>query len=104
MSDGYRPLPHNVTISESNIEGLGAHATEAIPAGTILGITHYNLRKHGIGLIRTPLGGFLNHSDRPNCVKTEIVEGVWELSAAKDIWPGDELTVSYTLVNPPKGA
>jgi hypothetical protein len=36
----YRPLPKSVTIKNSSIEGLGLFATEFIPSGADLGMTH----------------------------------------------------------------
>jgi SET domain-containing protein len=49
-------------------------------------------------LIRTPLGGFYNHSDNPNC-ETYALEylGYRKLRAIKDIKAGEELTAYYTL-------
>ena len=63
----YKPLPDSLTIQPSGIEGQGLFANQDIPAREHLGITHIKL---GEKIIRTPLGGFINHSDNPNCVKT----------------------------------
>jgi len=60
----YKPLPNNVAIQPSEIEGVGLFAVEDIPAHSNLGISHHFLDDK---LIRTPLGGFYNHSDDPNC-------------------------------------
>lgn len=92
----YRPLPKCVTIAPSNIEGLGLHATERIPKGMCLGISHYQLLKL---IIRTPLGGFVNHSDLPN---VEFRKGFfrWKLYTLKCIEPGEELLATYQLYNP----
>ena len=99
----YRPLPATLTIGKSSIDGLGLFAVSAIPSGTILGITHIRHVPSGFeahpdfiyGLTRTPLGGFFNHSNTPNC---EIVDHVdrLELRAVCDILPGDELVAHYT--------
>ena len=62
----YRPLPNSVTIKDSDLHGLGLFATEDIPKGTPLGLIYFTL--HG-EVIRTPLGGFGNHSDDPTCEK-----------------------------------
>ena len=62
----YRPLPKEVTIKESDIEGLGLFAIEKIPKGTNLGITHVLDSRWPDGYIRLPLGGFYNHSETPN--------------------------------------
>ena len=73
----YQPLPSCLTIQKSEIHGLGLFATEDIPEGTNLGIAHI-LIPHAEEVFaqsycRTPLGGFYNHSDSPNCeIKSKI--------------------------------
>ena len=62
----YRPLPHYVTIKKSPIEGLGLYATEDIKANSFIGLTHIQDNSFENGYIRTPLGGFYNHSNNPN--------------------------------------
>jgi hypothetical protein len=62
----YRPLPECVTIKKSPIEGLGLYATRDIKANTFLGITHILDENFENNYIRTPLGGFYNHSNNPN--------------------------------------
>ena len=57
----YKPLPDNLTIKNSVIEGLGLFATENIAADTALGMTHIKIPIIN-GYVRTPLGGFLNHT------------------------------------------
>ena len=37
----YRPLPNEVIIKDSEIEGYGLFSTCAILSGTTLGMTHY---------------------------------------------------------------
>ena len=95
----YRPLPRSLTIRESELHGLGLFATETIPARTILGTTHY-LYHSDKGeldeLIRTPLGGFINHSDTPNCILHGSVR-VRSLHTLRTIKKGEELTVFYSL-------
>ena len=59
----YRPLPNSVTIKESSIHGLGIFATQLLEPSARLGRTHVDWEGH---LIRTPLGGFINHSEKPN--------------------------------------
>ena len=63
----YKPLPDSLTIKTSKVNGLGLFAKEAIPQATNLGMTHLDLGKL---ILRTPLGGFINHSDIPNCIKS----------------------------------
>ncbi|MBD1161464.1 SET domain-containing protein-lysine N-methyltransferase [Pelagibacterales bacterium SAG-MED15] len=62
----YRPLPDGVTIKRSPIEGLGLYATQDIPANTFIGLTHILDERFENNYLRTPLGGFYNHSDIPN--------------------------------------
>jgi hypothetical protein len=94
----YRPLPDYLTIKESDIEGLGLFTNEAISDGTHLGMTHiYRQRATTKSeLIRTPLGGFINHSDDPNC---ELIHLVMQkhLQTIRDIQAGEELTVKYKM-------
>ena len=61
----YRPLPDELTIKHSPIEGLGLFATQEIKANTFIGITHIRDEQFENKYIRTPLGGFYNHSDSP---------------------------------------
>ena len=94
----YKPLPNSLTIKKSPISGLGVFARTAIPKDIDLGITHiantivgYNFDNN---VIRTPLGGFLNHSDTPNCM-IEREGDTWYLLTL-DVIPSDvELTVKY---------
>ena len=96
----YRPLPDELTIAPSKIEGLGLFAKVCIPAGTVMGITHILDSSFEDGHIRTPLGGFYNHSDEPNCETFQAEHEshrVRYLVTIKDIQEGQELTCSYTL-------
>ena len=93
----YRPLPNSVTIKKSSIQGLGLFATERIAEGTLIGITHHIDSNSQDGVIRTPLGGFGNHSDTPNCFKLLMEETAWWIGAKEDIEPGVELTWTYTF-------
>ena len=110
----YQPLPDCLTIKESEIHGLGLFATEDIPEGTNLGIAHV-LIPHAEEVFdqsycRTPLGGFYNHSESPNCEITStikyfinssshnrLVTTIMELYTKKDIKEGQELTSRYIL-------
>jgi len=95
----YKPLPDTLTIKKSNIQGLGLFATTNIPE-SILGIGWVKQDYFPGGYVRTPLGGFINHSDEPNCEKVIHEEvGVMWLKAIRDIDSGEELTVKYTLYN-----
>lgn len=90
----YRPLPENVTIKKSSIEGLGLFCVKMIPEGTEIGMSHFYW---GDQLQRTPLGAFYNHSENnPNMVK-ERKDSRFFLYALRDIWPGEEMTLTYTF-------
>ena len=92
----YRPLPESLTIKPSSIEGLGLFATKTIPKNTDLGMIHFT---YGDLIIRTPLGGFINHSDKPNCKKLDL-EDEWHLKTVTEIKKDQELTLKYTLYTP----
>ena len=62
----YRPLPGGLTIKKSPIEGLGLYATRDIKSNVFIGITHVLDERFENNYLRTPLGGFYNHSDKPN--------------------------------------
>ena len=63
----YKPLPFGLTIKSCSIQGLGVFTAIAIKQGTNLGMSHLQF---GSEIIRTPLGGFLNHSDNPQVSRT----------------------------------
>ena len=62
----YRPLPEGLTIKKSPIEGLGLYATKDIKTNVYIGLTHILDERFENNYLRTPLGGFYNHSDFPN--------------------------------------
>ena len=94
----YKPLPKNLTIKESRINGLGVFATEDINNNNVLGVSHVQDLKAENGYWRTPLGGFINHSSNPNCKKSEnkFTKNLY-LTTIKNIKKGEELTIYYTL-------
>ena len=122
----YRPLPDNLFIEESLINGQGLFANNDIPAGTDLGVSHVEIEKDKMSpkeLIRTPLGGFINHEpiiteviridedttktievSGPNCErkknKPDGNKSEWNLVTRKDIKAGEELTLEYNLYKP----
>jgi len=93
----YKPLPDCVTIRESLIEGFGLFATRKIKAGTFIGIIHVMSENVSDGIVRTPLGGFGNHSDDPNCFKVKLENNNSWIGALRDIEPDEEITWRYTL-------
>ena len=97
----YKPLPHFLTIQPSPIHGLGLFASKSIPDNTNLGITHVKFNLSDKEYIRTPLGGFINHSDTPNCIKSGEGSCMITMKTLREISQGEELTVSYTLYQTP---
>jgi len=65
----YKPLPKQLTIKKSPIEGLGLYATENIKKNSFIGITHVRDEQFENKYIRTPIGGFYNHSNNPNVIR-----------------------------------
>ena len=102
----YKPLPESVTIKQSGINGLGLFAEQAIKVGTNLGMSHIKLNGN---IVRTPLGGFINHANEPNVVKVELLMTdqskikfdykKWNLITLRDIKKGEEITLRYTFYN-----
>ena len=92
----YKQLPDSLIIKESNIEGLGLFATCSISKGTNLGISHVYNADFEDGWIRTPLGGFINHSDDPNCMKW-CEDDKYFIKTLKPIHKGEELLLKYTF-------
>ena len=104
----YQPLPSYLTIKTSKVNGLGLFAKEAISKATNLGMSHIKI---GEKIIRTPLGGFINHANDSNCIKVELLMTnhddptikfdykKWNLITIKDIEQGEELTLTYTFYN-----
>ena len=95
----YKPLPEYLTIKESIIDGLGLFTKINIDKGFNFGVTHVRDDRFEDGYIRTPLGGFFNHSEEPNC--RVVVEGLFiKLETIKEIKAGEEITAEYTLYKP----
>jgi SET domain-containing protein len=102
----YKPLPESLTIKTSKVNGLGLFAQEGIAQGTNLGMTHIKINEK---IIRTPLGGFINHANDANCVKVELLMTnhddpevkfdykKWNLITLRDIKKEEELTLRYTF-------
>ena len=116
----YKPLPDSLTIKPSKVNGLGLFAKEVIPQATNLGMTHLEIGKT---ILRTPLGGFINHANDPNCIKvkllmtnhddpncekaklkftnsdkqTDYLFNKWNLITIKDIKKDEEITLKYTF-------
>ena len=120
----YKPLSDNLFIEESMIDGQGLFANNDIPAGTDLGISHIEIEKDkmaALEMIRTPLGGFINHEKTvkesngedkdvevsgPNCKRIKgRMDGCkieYSLITRRDIKAGEELTLEYSMYIPVK--
>ena len=95
FDETYRPLPEGLTIRESIIEGLGLVAEVEIEAGVDLGETHvFAVSQSRREWVRTPLGGFINHSESPNCYISTTTEKRC-LHTIRPIREGEEITVYY---------
>lgn len=93
----YQALPPFLHIKDSSIAGQGLFARDDIPEGVDLGITHVVVDEE---IMRTPLGGFINHSDSPNCSKwSEDQEWgqIYYMKTTKNIKKGEELFLKYTF-------
>ena len=94
----YSPLPEYLSIGPSDIQGAGIMANEDIPAEVVIGISHVYDPNFQHNYIRTPLGGFINHSEDPNCELIEDEDDDYKkLKTLKKIEAGNELTLKYSL-------
>ena len=110
----YKPLPSGLIIKDSGIQGQGVFTTRNLHVGCDLGESHYRIDTSGVEsinqeenknlLIRTPLGGFINHSDTPNCNRSQIRMkpgfDKWNIIVVENIKAGEELTLKYTMYHP----
>tara|TARA_R110002012_G_scaffold113682_2_gene259763 strand:+ start:813 stop:1145 length:333 start_codon:yes stop_codon:yes gene_type:complete len=94
----YNPLPEYLAIGPSQIHGAGILAIEDIPGEVVMGISHVYDPNFQHDWIRTPLGGFINHSENPNCELIEDEDSDYKkLKTIKKIEQGEELTLKYSL-------
>ena len=89
----YQALHSWLHIRDSPIAGQGIFAREEIPAGMVLGMSHLIVDEV---IYRTPLGGFINHSDDPNCVKWQEGDKYF-VKTLRPIHKEEELTLKYTF-------
>ena len=93
----YRALPPELHVKDSSVSGQGLFAKEDIDAMMYLGISHVVVDED---IMRTPLGGFVNHSEDPNCVKWYDEEDwgkIYHMKTIKQIKKGEELFLKYTF-------
>lgn len=96
-SNGYLPLPDYLTVRKSAIHGLGLFAAGDIPAGKDMGISHVADTRKGRfpnDYVRTPIGGFINHSSEPNAVFEEDGD-TYRLKTLRPVKAGEEITAEY---------
>ena len=120
----YKTLPDTLFIEESMIDGQGLFASKDIPDNTDLGISHIEIEKDKMApleMIRTPLGGFINHEKTikekneegkeveisgPNCKRIkgrrDGCKIEYSLITRRDIKAGEELTLEYSMYIPIK--
>ena len=94
----YKPLPDEVCIKKSPIDGHGIFAAQDIEENKDLGSTHIKVPMI-LTYIRTPLGGFINHSDEPNCFLDCTQDWddylVFNIITKRSIAKGEELLLDY---------
>ncbi len=93
----YQALPDELHVKDSPIAGQGLFATQDIPDDVYLGISHVVVDED---IMRTPLGGFVNHSETPNCIKVFEEEEwgkIYHMRTIRPIKKGEELFLKYTF-------
>tara|TARA_R100000908_G_C3746210_1_gene141484 strand:- start:841 stop:1176 length:336 start_codon:yes stop_codon:yes gene_type:complete len=95
----YKPLPDYLAIGPSGIHGAGIFAQDDVPKDIEVGISHVYDPNFQHEYIRTPLGGFINHSEEANCELIDDDENTdyKKLKTIKKIEAGEELTLTYSL-------
>ena len=94
----YNPLPDNLEIKKSDIDGHGIFAKHNLKKGVDLGSTHIKVPMI-YGYVRTPLGGFVNHSIDNNCIL--YVKEDWDdymiynIITIKKIIANEEILLNY---------
>ena len=89
----YQALPSRLHVKDSPVAGQGIFALEEIPVGMVLGMSHIIIDDV---IYRTPLGGFINHSDDPNCMKWNE-DNKYFVKTIKPIHRDEELFLKYTF-------
>tara|TARA_B100001769_G_scaffold34562_1_gene22803 strand:- start:218 stop:505 length:288 start_codon:yes stop_codon:yes gene_type:complete len=89
----YQALPNELHIKDSPISGQGIFAKEDIDAMMFIGVSHIIMNDI---IWRTPVGGFINHSDDPNCIKW-CEDNIYYVKTIREIKKGEELFLKYTF-------
>lgn len=90
----YQALPDFLKVKDSPVAGQGLFATQDIDAMMYIGVSHVVVDDT---IIRTPIGGFVNHSEDPNCVKWIDENDTYHMKTIKPIKKGEELFLKYTF-------
>ena len=89
----YRPLPDCVTIDK-----LGLFATQGIEKNYDFGTTHIKVPPI-LTYIRTPVGGFLNHSKESNVKLIQLNQWddykIFNMISTRTIYKGQEILLDY---------
>jgi SET domain-containing protein len=88
----YKPIHEHLELKKSDIDGIGIFAKIIIPGQLILATTHVI---HNNEVIRTPLGGFINHSEDNNCELIRLSSDKYYLKTIKPVLDNTELTINY---------
>ena len=94
----YKALPNCLHVKDSPVAGQGLFATQDIPDDVYLGISHVVVDEE---IMRTPLGGFINHADQANCY-LECTQDwddylVYNIITKRPIKKDEELTLNYEV-------
>ena len=89
----YQALYNGLFVGESPIAGQGLFTRKELPINTELGLSHVLI---GEEIIRTPMGGFINHSENPNCEKY-LINNKYYIRTIRAIQPMEELFLKYTF-------
>ena len=89
----YQALPKELHVKDSPIAGQGIFAREDIDAMMYIGVSHIIIDDI---IWRTPIGGFINHSAEPNCIKW-CEDNIYYVKTIREIKKGEELFLKYTF-------
>lgn len=78
----------HLEVKDSPYSGKGVFTKVKIKAGDAIGIARFNGK-------RTPLGRYVNHSNKPNAVYVEMEDGNLGTVAIRDIEEGKEILYDY---------
>tara|TARA_Y100001937_G_scaffold58246_1_gene79814 strand:- start:826 stop:1113 length:288 start_codon:yes stop_codon:yes gene_type:complete len=89
----YQALPDGLFIQNSSVAGQGVFTKVKLMSGMELGMSHLLIDDE---IYRSPIGGFINHSEKPNCEKY-LVGNKYYIRTISDIEPLEELFLKYTF-------